>query len=118
MHREDVRAAEQLVLLDALDALGCGLLGGQVLAPGDRLHTEGEPDPRHRAAEPPQAQQPERLAGDPVSDAGLPAAVAHQGVVFGDAPCRAEDQAPGEFGGVLVAAAPWSANWPAGAAHG
>ena len=56
-----------------------GLLGGQVLAPGDRLHAEGEPDPRDRAAEPAEAEEADRLAGDAMADPGLPAALAHKG---------------------------------------
>ena len=48
-----------------------------------------------------------------MADAGLPAALAHKRVVLGDAPRGAENEAPGEFGGVFVAAA-----GTAGAAHG
>ena len=105
MHRENVGAAEQLVLLDPLDALLRGLLGGQVLAPGDRLHAKGEPDAGDRAAEAAEAQQAERLAGDAVADPGLPSALAHKLMILGDPPGGAEDQAPGELGGILVAAA-------------
>src|SRR5579862_3284461 len=104
MHREDVGAAEQLVLLDALDPLRGGLLGGQVLAPGDRLHAEGEADPADRAAEPAETQEAQRLAGDAVADAGLPAALAHQRVIFRDAAGRPENEPPSQLGGVLVAA--------------
>ena len=113
MHREHVGLPEQLVLLDPLDPLLGGLLGGQVLAPGDRLHAEGDADARHRAAEPAEAEAANGLAGHAVADTGLPAALAHERVVLGDTPGRAEDEAPGELGGVLIAAAR-----PAGAAHG
>ena len=85
---------------------------GQVLAPGDRLHAKGEADAGDGTAEPPEAQQAERLAGDAVADAGLPSALTHELMVLGDAPGGAEDQPPGELGGILVAAA-----GAAGAAH-
>ena len=35
---------------------------------------------------------------------GLPAALAHKGMILGDPPRRAENEPPGEFGGVFVAA--------------
>src|SRR5215467_7212400 len=57
MHRENVGAAEQLVLLDTLDPLRRSLLGSQILTPGDRFHAKGEPDTSNRAAEPSEAQQ-------------------------------------------------------------
>src|SRR5207247_5635999 len=91
MDREDVGTAEQLVLLDPFDALRGRLLCRQILTPGDRLHTEGEPDPADRAAEPAKTQQAQCLAGDAMPDARLPAAVAHKGVVFGDAAGGAEN---------------------------
>src|SRR5882757_4488805 len=78
VHRQNVGAAEQFVLLDPLDTLLCGLLRGQVLAPGDRLHAEGEADPRDRAAEPPEAQKAEGLPSDAMADAGLPPTLPHK----------------------------------------
>src|SRR5205823_4575359 len=78
VYREDVGAAEQLVLLDVLDTLRRRLLGGQVLAPRDRLHAKGEPDAGNRAAEAAEPKDAQRFAGDAVADAGLPAALAHQ----------------------------------------
>ena len=57
MHRENVGAAEELVLIDALDPLRRSLLGSQILAPGDGFHAKGEPDTSDRAAEPSEAQQ-------------------------------------------------------------
>src|SRR3954469_19982192 len=117
VHREYVGATEQLILFDPFDALRGGFLGRQVLAPGDRLHAEGEPDPRPRATEPAEPQQSQRLARDAMADMGLPAAVAHDRVILGDAARRPEDQAPGELGRVLVAAAPLGSSWPTGAAH-
>src|ERR1700676_4474863 len=110
MHRENVGAAKQFVLLDPLDALLGGLLGGQILAPGDRLHAEGEPDPGDRAAAAAGAQEADRLPRHASPDAGLPAARAHELMILGDAPGRAENEAPGEFRGVFIAAGPWSAN--------
>src|SRR5208282_6344865 len=105
VHRENVGAAEQLVFFDPFNALRRSLLRRQVLAPADRLHAKGEPDPGDRAAEVPEAQQTERFAGDAVADPGLPSAVSHKLMIFGDAPGGAEDQAPGELGGILVTAA-------------
>src|SRR5439155_10300880 len=70
MHRQNVGAAEELVPLDPLDTLLCGLLRGQVLAPGDRLHAAGGPDPRDRAAQPPEPQKAEGLPSDAMADAG------------------------------------------------
>src|SRR6266403_3520081 len=99
--------------LDPLDPLLAGSFGGQVLAPGDRLHAKGEADPGDCAAEPPEAQKAEGLAGHTVADPGLPSALPHELMILGDMPGGAEDQPPGEFGGVLIATA-----WTAGAAHG
>src|SRR5262249_30029963 len=113
MHREDVRAPEQLILLDAFDALGRSVFWGQVLAPGDTLHAKGETDAGDCAAEAAEAQQAQRLAGDAVADPGLPSALAQELMILGDPAGRAEDQAPGEFRGILVAAA-----GTPGAAHG
>src|SRR5580704_11331617 len=105
MHGKNIRATKQLVLLDTLDTLFGGLLGSQVLAPGNRLHIEGKANAGDRAAELAKAEQAERFAGDAVADAGLPAALAYKGVILGDPPHRTEDEAPGEFRGVVVAAA-------------
>src|SRR5262249_40787977 len=104
MHRENVGAAEQLVLLRPLDAPPPAPPYGQVLAPGDRLHAKGDPDAGDRAAEAAETQQAQRLAGDAVADAGLPSALPQELMVFGDAAGGAEDEAPGKFGGILVAA--------------
>jgi hypothetical protein len=41
MHRGDIRLAEQCLLVNKSGAGGPGL-SGQVLAPGDHLHAEGE----------------------------------------------------------------------------
>src|ERR1700740_1408187 len=49
-----------------------------------------------RSTAPARAEAADGLAGDPVADPGLPAALAHKGVVLGDAPRGAEDEAPGE----------------------
>src|ERR1700737_4883887 len=113
MHREYIGAAEQLVLLDPLDPLLAGPFGSQVLTPGDRFHAAGEAEPRDCATEPPEAQNAEGLAGDAVADPGLPSALPHELMILGDVPGGAEDQTPGEFGGVLIAAARTT-----GAAHG
>src|SRR5947207_5092670 len=47
-----------------------------------------------------------------MTDTRLPAAMTHKGVIFGDASRRAEDEAPGELGRILV-----TATRSAGAAH-
>ena len=46
MDRDDIRLVEQCLLADESGAGGTGLLLGQVLAPGDHLHAEGETDAR------------------------------------------------------------------------
>src|SRR5690348_7828889 len=96
---------KQIILFDPLHALQRSLLRGQVLAPGDCLHSESEPDAGDGAAEAAEAQQAQRLAGDAVADPGLPSALAHELMILGDAPGGAEDQPPGQLGGILVAAA-------------
>src|SRR5947208_5650258 len=47
-----------------------------------------------------------------MTDTRLPTAMTHKGVIFGDASRRAEDEAPGELGRILV-----TATRSAGAAH-
>jgi hypothetical protein len=46
MHRDDVRLAKQRRLVDESGVGGTGRLLGQVLAPGDHLHSEGKADAR------------------------------------------------------------------------
>src|SRR4030095_16046737 len=81
MHRQDVGTAEQLVLLDPLDALRGGFFRCQVLTPGDPLHAERGPAPGDAAAEAAETQEAQRLARDAMADARLPAALAHERVI-------------------------------------
>src|SRR5260370_36415640 len=106
MHRQDIGTAEQFVLLDPLDALRGRFLGRQILAPGDCLHAESEADPGDAAAEPAETQEAQRLAGEAMADPRLPTALAHEGVVLGDAAGGAEGPGPGAVGGGFVDASP------------
>src|SRR5262249_9181951 len=84
---------------DSRRAFGC-----QVLAPGNYLHVEGKADPGDGAAEPAEPEYAQGLALDAIADAGLPQPLAHRAVVVGDPTGGAEDQAPGELGGIQSAA--------------
>jgi len=62
MDRDDIRLAEQCLLADQRGAGGTGLLLGQVLAPGDHLHAEGETDARDLSSDIAQPDDPKAFA--------------------------------------------------------
>ena len=98
---DDVRGGEQLVPLDPADADLGGPLVGEVLAPGDDVHAEGETDAGDLAALAAEADDAEPGAGEVGADRLLPAAGADGGVLLRDVPGGGEDQPPGELGGAV-----------------
>src|SRR3954469_12486376 len=95
----DVRGGEQLVLLDATDADLGGALVGEVLAPGDDVHAEGDADAGDLGTEPAESDDAESPAREVAADGLLPATDAHGGVLLRDVAEGREDEAPGELGG-------------------
>jgi hypothetical protein len=76
-----------------------GGLGGQVPAPGDRVHSERLPDPRHSRADPAQTENAESLAVRPLVERFLPATCAHRPGLGDQIAGGAEDQRPGVLDG-------------------
>ena len=106
MDADDVRAAEQLVLVDALGAPLLGALGRQVLAPGDRLHADGGADLGDLGAEIAEPDDAERAPVEIEADGGLPAAAGAHGVeLLAQVAGHGQHQADGELGGGEAAAA-------------
>ena len=74
-----------------------GLLGGQILTPGDDLHAERQ---CHLATfEPiiPSPMMPERLTREVIAEGVLPSAAAHRSGFGGEMPCACQNQRPGQF---------------------
>ena len=62
MDGDDVGLPEQRVLVDERRANGAGDLAGEILAPGDHRHAEGERDPGNLLADIAQPDHAEALA--------------------------------------------------------
>src|SRR3546814_440526 len=89
---DEVGRAERRLLADGRAALGGRLLGGQVLAPGDRVHAEGLAIAGDQAAEAAEPDDAERRAVEVAAEADLPAAVAERLGLQVDAPGGGHDQ--------------------------
>ena len=85
-------------LVTARTPSSSGVLGLQVLAPGDDVHAEGEADLGDLAAELAQADDPEPRTRELEAERALPTAVADVAVFSTDVPREGEDQAPGQLG--------------------
>ena len=103
MDAHDVGASEELVLRDRL---GRGLgraRGAEVRAPCDHVHPEGVRDRHHRRADPPEADEAERLLVQLGAERVLPPAGADPRVLGRDRAHQRKDQRPGELDGVTRA---------------
>ena len=68
MDGDDIGLLKQLVLRDEDGSDFGSALTGEILAPGDRLHAEGQADLRHCAADIAETQKPERPPGHVIAD--------------------------------------------------
>src|SRR5258706_6004098 len=99
MDGHNVGITEELEFFDARASLSLRFFGGQVLAPGDGLHSECLTDARHLAPEPSQADDTEDLFFQAKAKRGLPAAAAQRLVLSHDPARKGQDQTPGKLGG-------------------
>src|SRR5688572_23766615 len=98
MDRYDIRAAEQLVLLDPLGATLRRLLGREVLAPGDHLHTHGGADPAHLGAQVAEPEDAERPPLQIEAQRGLPATAGPHGLeLLSEVACQGDYEADGKL---------------------
>jgi hypothetical protein len=101
MDGQNVGATEQLVFGYVGRPGLFGGLRGQVRAPREDVHAERRPDPRHPAADPPQAQHAQHRPAELTTDRGLPTSAAHRQALVDDPAGRGKDQRPGQFDGRL-----------------
>src|SRR5689334_16080685 len=102
MDREKVRLPEQVLLRDQRCAAGARLLLGQILAPGDQLHTDCLADLANLAAELSEAEQPERLPRKLNAERRLPRhALLHAIVLVADLARELEHDADRQLRGRL-----------------
>ena len=87
------------VFLDPGGAVLGRLLVAHVLAPGDDAHAEREPHPGRLGSQLAEPEHAQGLAVEAIGDAGLPATLAHQAVLGGDALGQSEDEGPGVLEG-------------------
>src|SRR5713101_8724721 len=99
MDRDDIRLVEQYLLADESRAGGPGLLFGQVLAPGDHLHAEGETDARDLSSDIAQPDDPKAFASQVRAEARLPSAGPQREGLPVYAPHARQDKRPGELDG-------------------
>jgi hypothetical protein len=97
MHRDDIRLAKQCLLVDESGAGGAGLRLGQVLAPGDQLHTECKTDARNLFSDVAQPDDRERFTPQVRAEAGLPPTRLQRSGFPVDAPHARQDERPGEL---------------------
>ena len=95
--RQDVRIAEQRVLVHQRGAALAGAFCGEVLAPRDDVHIKGSGDTRHQRADMTQPQQSDGLAPQAHADSGAPLAFPRKPVFQGNLPHDAKNQAPGQL---------------------
>src|SRR6185369_12033742 len=94
MDGDHVGAREELVALDALSPRFACTLGVEVLAPGEHFHVERRADFGHLRADRAEADDAERLPGQPQADGGLPLAFPCRSVFARNLPEEREDQSP------------------------
>ena len=99
MDRNDIRLAEQRLLVDESGAGSAGLLLGQVLAPGDHLHPEGETDARNFSSDVAQSDDAKALASQVRAEAHLPSSRLERSGFPIDASHARQDQRPSELDG-------------------
>src|SRR5260370_33965019 len=104
MNRDEIGAAEQLVLVDAGSAGLARLVLGEVLAPGDQLHAERTADRGGTRAQPAEADDAERLAEQIDADRLLPPRARLQPCVLVADLSRQFEQQPDRPLGARVAA--------------
>jgi D-serine deaminase-like pyridoxal phosphate-dependent protein len=97
VHRNDVGRREQLMLVDESHANLGSTLGLKVLAPGDDVHPEREPDLRDLGTELPEPDNAEPGARELEADSALPTALANPAVFDADLPGEGKHQAPRQF---------------------
>jgi hypothetical protein len=97
MDGQNVRAAEQLVFGYVGRPGLFGRLRGQVRAPRDDVHAERRRDPRHPAADPPQAQHAQHRPAELTTDRRLPTTAAHRQALVDGPAGDGKDQRPGQF---------------------